>query len=80
VIHLYCGAADRIFLPASEAERAMLRTRLFQVSGQPDAGTPVYQLDTTETPWVQFLDWPDGKRILVRQIGFAGESKVEWRR
>jgi hypothetical protein len=38
------------------------------------------RLDSADTPWVQFLDWPDDKRIEVRQIGFGGESKVEWRR
>lgn len=37
-------------------------------------------LDSTDTPWVQFLDWPDDHRIRVRQIGFSGEKTLEWKR
>ena len=38
------------------------------------------RLDSADVPLVQFLDWPDKQRILVRQIGFHGESKVAWPR
>ncbi|MFN2563385.1 MAG: hypothetical protein ABR499_00065 [Gemmatimonadaceae bacterium] len=38
------------------------------------------RLDSTDTPWVQFLEWPSDKRIVARQIGFAGDTTVEWRR
>jgi hypothetical protein len=37
-------------------------------------------LDSADVPWVQFLDWPDDQRILVRQIGFSGEETLEWNR
>lgn len=37
-------------------------------------------LDSADVPWVQFLDWPDDQRILVRQIGFSGEETLEWTR
>ncbi len=37
-------------------------------------------LDSADVPWVQFLDWPDDQRILVRQIGFSGEVTLEWNR
>jgi hypothetical protein len=37
-------------------------------------------LDSTDAPVVQFLDWPDDKRILVRQLGFGGEKGQEWKR
>jgi hypothetical protein len=38
------------------------------------------RLDSADTPSVQFLDWPDSKRILVRQVGFSGEKSLEWQR
>lgn len=38
------------------------------------------RLDSADVPWVQFLDWPDNQRIVMRQIGFAGESKTEIKR
>ena len=34
-------------------------------------------LDSTDSPWVQFLEWADDQHILVRQIGFAGEKTLE---
>jgi len=37
-------------------------------------------LDSADTPVVQFLDWPDNRRIKVRQLGFAGETTLERRR
>ncbi len=37
-------------------------------------------LDSADAPWVQFLEWPDDQRILVRQIGFSGEKTLEWKR
>jgi hypothetical protein len=37
-------------------------------------------LDSTDSPVVQFLDWPDDQRILVRQLGYAGETSLEWKR
>lgn len=38
------------------------------------------RLDSAGAPWVQFLDWPDERPILVRQIGFAGDEHLEWKR
>jgi hypothetical protein len=37
-------------------------------------------LDSTDAPVVQFLDWPDDERILVRQLGFSGDEMLEWER
>lgn len=37
-------------------------------------------LDSADSPSVQFLDWPDDQRILVRQIGFSGERSFERKR
>ena len=37
-------------------------------------------LDSADTPSLQFLDWPDERRIVVRQLGFAGDSSLEWKR
>lgn len=37
-------------------------------------------LDSGDTPSVQFLDWPDNERILVRQVGFSGEKTLERKR
>lgn len=37
-------------------------------------------LDSADVPLVQFLEWPDDQRILVRQIGFSGEKMLEWPR
>jgi hypothetical protein len=37
-------------------------------------------LDSLDVPAVQFLDWPDGQRILVRQLGFPRDTVLEWRR
>ncbi len=38
------------------------------------------RLDSTDAPVVELLDWPDDTRIVVRQIGFAGENNLEWKR
>jgi hypothetical protein len=37
-------------------------------------------LDSADSPVVQFLDWPDDQKIAVRQIGFAGDTTLEWKR
>ena len=37
-------------------------------------------LDSADAPVLQFLDWPDDRRILVREIDFRGEKSVEWKR
>ena len=37
-------------------------------------------LDSADAPVLQFLDWPDDRRILVREIGFAGDKSLEWKR
>jgi hypothetical protein len=36
------------------------------------------RLDSADAPVVQFLDWPDDQRIMVRQIGFAGDQALQW--
>ncbi len=36
-------------------------------------------LDSADSPSVQFLDWPDNQRILVRQLSFSGEKALEWK-
>lgn len=38
------------------------------------------QLDSTETPVLEFLHWPDDERIRVRQLGFSGDKSLEWKR
>jgi len=38
------------------------------------------RLDSADSPVVQFLDWPDAQRIAVRQLGFAGEERLDWPR
>jgi len=38
------------------------------------------RLDSEDVPELQFLDWPDTERIVVREIGFVGESSFEWQR
>jgi hypothetical protein len=38
------------------------------------------RLDDGDGPVLQFLDWPDDQRILVRQIQFSGEQTLEWER
>ena len=37
-------------------------------------------LDSADNPAVQFLDWPDAQRIVVRQLGFPGDTTLEWKR
>jgi hypothetical protein len=37
-------------------------------------------LDSAGAPAVQFLDWPDDQTILVRQVGFAGDTMLQWKR
>jgi len=37
-------------------------------------------LDSLDAPSLQFLDWPDERRITVRQLGFAGDTSLEWKR
>jgi hypothetical protein len=37
-------------------------------------------LDSSDAPAVQFLEWPDGQRILLRQLGFAGDTLLEVKR
>ncbi|MGQ0713408.1 MAG: hypothetical protein ACT4PJ_06720 [Gemmatimonadaceae bacterium] len=37
-------------------------------------------LDSADAPVVQFLDWPDDEKIVVRQIGFAGDTTLQWTR
>ncbi|MEX2157193.1 MAG: hypothetical protein WD773_10180 [Gemmatimonadales bacterium] len=37
-------------------------------------------LDSVDVPVVQFLDWPDEQRILVRQVGFSRDTVLEWKR
>jgi hypothetical protein len=37
-------------------------------------------LDTADAPSVQLLHWPDEQRILVRQLGFPGDTLLEWKR
>ncbi|MBI4502968.1 MAG: hypothetical protein HY700_17645 [Gemmatimonadetes bacterium] len=37
-------------------------------------------LDSADTPVVQFWDWPDNQRIMVRQMAFVGETNMEQRR
>ena len=37
-------------------------------------------LDSSDAPVVQFLDWPDAQRILVRQVGFSRDTLLEWKR
>ena len=37
-------------------------------------------LDSLDAPSLQFLDWPDERRIIVRQLGFAGDTSLEWKR
>jgi hypothetical protein len=37
-------------------------------------------LDSADAPVVQFLDWPDDQKIVVRQIGFTGDTTLEWKR
>jgi hypothetical protein len=36
-------------------------------------------LDSADAPAVQFLDWPDDQRIIVRQVGFAGDTTLQWK-
>lgn len=38
------------------------------------------RLDSDDAPVLQFLDWPDGEPIRVRQLDFTGERRVEWNR
>jgi hypothetical protein len=38
------------------------------------------RLDDGDRPVLQFLDWADDQRILVRQIQFSGEQTLEWER
>jgi hypothetical protein len=38
------------------------------------------RLDSTGSPTLQFLDWPDKTRIRVRQVGFRGDTILEWKR
>lgn len=37
-------------------------------------------LDSSDAPVLQLLDWPDDQRILVRQLGFARDTILEWKR
>lgn len=37
-------------------------------------------LDSADTPALQFLNWPDEQRIVVRQLGFPGDTTLEWKR
>jgi hypothetical protein len=37
-------------------------------------------LDSADTPALQFLDWPDDQRIAVRQLGFSGDTTLNWKR
>jgi len=37
-------------------------------------------LDSADAPVLQFLDWPNDQRIMVRQIGFSGEKTLQWKR
>jgi len=37
-------------------------------------------LDSTDSPVLQFLNWPDEQRLLVRQLGFPGDTTLEWKR
>jgi len=37
-------------------------------------------LDSADAPVLQFFDWRDDQRIMVRQIGFSGEKTIEWKR
>jgi hypothetical protein len=36
-------------------------------------------LDSADGPAVQFLDWPDDQRIVVRQLGFSGDTILQWK-
>ena len=37
-------------------------------------------LDSSDAPVLQLLDWPDDQRILVRQLGFARDTILVWKR
>ena len=37
------------------------------------------RLDSADAPSVQFLDWQDHQRILVRQLGWARDTTFEWK-
>lgn len=37
-------------------------------------------LDSADAPAVQFLDWPDDKRIIVRELGFRRDTTFALKR
>ncbi|PYP13504.1 MAG: hypothetical protein DMD54_16660 [Gemmatimonadetes bacterium] len=36
-------------------------------------------LDSVDAPSIQFMDWPGNSRIVVRQVGFTGDTTLEWK-
>jgi hypothetical protein len=36
-------------------------------------------LDSSDVPSIQFMDWPSNTRIVVRQVGFTGDTTLEWK-
>jgi hypothetical protein len=38
------------------------------------------QLDSAGAPALQFWDWPDAQRIIIRELGYPGEKTFEWKR
>jgi len=36
-------------------------------------------LDSADAPSIQFMDWPGNSRIVVRQVGFSGDTTLEWK-